>query len=325
MKAIWLLKLVLLVFVASCANDNDQGPTPDQGELIFQSGFEGDTQGIPEEAHLDIIGIDHVFDNPNNWEALDAHPNIGDFSLQYEGGDITERYARIVSGPEDSNNQTLLFWLDQPNVEDETGFKYKGRVQANIYNNNGIREMSHQVRMFLHEDFTILHQAPAPIYWLTVFEYWNNATWSGEGSKFRITVDIQKLSGDLGAPLNFGIHAQTFDEENNRTVIWEQSNTDFDIPIGTWFTVDVYFLEGDESDGRFTLKVTQKDGQSTDIFDIHDFTHHPADPAPNGLGHFNPMKLYTADDLINWVKTNDKTLQIYWDDFYLWQNRAPVD
>ncbi|MFT6679410.1 MAG: hypothetical protein ACJAZG_002090, partial [Granulosicoccus sp.] len=39
--------------------------------------------------------------------------------------------------------------------------------------------------------------------------------------------------------------------------------------------------------------------------------------------HFNPMKLYTSDELLNYMIANNGILQIYWDDFKLWKNHKP--
>lgn len=317
-----LLATISLMVVMSCSKPDKEIELLGE-ELIINSGFEGSVMGVPEEAHRDIIGIDETFSTPNDWDGLDRHANIGDFTLQYEGGEVSERKAVIIDDPDDPNNRVLHFWLHEPNVSDDDGNKFKGRVQANIYNNQGIRELTHRVKMKYHSDFSILKEAPATIHWLTVFEYWNNAPWTGEDHRFRITVETQKLETHSGAPLHFGIHAQTFDEENNKTEIWAFENRDFDIPIDQWLTVEIYYKEGDTDNGRFVMTVTTEGGMQQTIFNITHATHHPDDPSPDGLGHLNPMKLYTSDDLINWVNDQDRTLQIYWDDFSLWLNRPP--
>jgi len=56
---------------------------------------------------------------------------------------------------------------------------------------------------------------------------------------------------------------------------------------------------------------------------VTNFTHMTKDPAPNGLTGYNPMKLYTSKELVSYVKSQGKTLQIYWDDFKLWTNKRP--
>lgn len=316
-----IVVLFLITLLVGCESTDNEA-SPEIMELVFNSGFEG-VVGIPEEAHRDITGIDAQFGRPNDWDEFDRLPQIGDFTIQYEGGLSSERKAVIMEDPSDPSNHLLHFWLHEPNVEDDQGIKFKGRVQANIYNNQEIYELTQRVKMKYHPDFEVLREAPATIHWLTVFEFWNNAPWTGEDHKFRITVETQKLELQMGAPLHFGIHAQTFDEENNKTEIWAHENREFEIPIDQWLSVEIYFKEGNTGSGRFVMKVTPENGNQQTIFDITNATHHPDDPSPDGLGHFNPMKLYTSDDLINWVNEQDKTMQISWDDFALWLNPAP--
>lgn len=323
-----LLIIAVLFTALNCTSDlniseEDVNPQPVNQELIFHSGFEGGTQGIPSGAHFDLIGIDNSVAGPNDWvENLDDHPEIGDFTFQYEGGVESERYIRVIDDPTTSlDNKVLHFWLKEANVERD-GVKYKGRAQANIYNNPGIKELYQKVRLYVHEDFNILSQAPATIHWLTIFEFWNNATWGDANFPFRITVEVQKLKADLGEPLNFGIKAQVF-EEDDKITIWEEHNSNIDIPIGKWMTVEYYFLEGNEENGRFYLAITPEGEQKSVVFDIHNFTHHPEDLSPNGFNHINPLKLYTSKSLLDFVDSNDKVLQYYWDDIEFWLNKKP--
>lgn len=139
--------------------------------LIFQSGFEDDTI-IAKNGDADIVGADKKLTNHNDWvKDLDNHPNIGNFNIQFEGGDSSMRFARIVAEPGRTDNKILHFWLDQPNVK-----KSKGRIQANLYGNNGLRELYQSVRVFLPADFTAVRKYPKKIDWLTIVEFWNNIT-----------------------------------------------------------------------------------------------------------------------------------------------------
>jgi len=47
------------------------------------------------------------------------------------------------------------------------------------------------------------------------------------------------------------------------------------------------------------------------------------DTKPDGVTDFNPIKLYTSKPLIDYMRGQGKTLQIYWDDFKLWKNKQP--
>ena len=99
--------------------------------------------------------------------------------------------------------------------------------------------------------------------------------------------------------------------------MWEFHNGEFVVPIEKWMTFDVHFKEGNAEDGRFVLSITPEGEKATVVHDITNFTHHPNDPAPDGLSHFNPFKLYTSDDLINYITNSGNLLNVYWDDFKL--------
>jgi adenine C2-methylase RlmN of 23S rRNA A2503 and tRNA A37 len=43
------------------------------------------------------------------------------------------------------------------------------------------------------------------------------------------------------------------------------------------------------------------------------------DSNPDGVTQFNPMKMYTSKELIDYMKAQGKPLQILWDDFKLWR------
>lgn len=87
--------------------------------------------------------------------------------------------------------------------------------------------------------------------------------------------------------------------------------------------MDYYFKEGDNTSGKFYLAITPEGERKQVVFDLTKITHNTEDPAPDGVSDFNPIKLYTSKDLIDFMKSQQKTLQIYWDDFKLWKNRKP--
>jgi hypothetical protein len=60
-------------------------------------------------------------------------------------------------------------------------------------------------------------------------------------------------------------------------------------------------------------------GKKEMIFDVTNVTHNSTDAAPDGVTHFNPMKMYTFKELIAYLKQAGKSLNIYWDDFKLWK------
>lgn len=56
------------------------------------------------------------------------------------------------------------------------------------------------------------------------------------------------------------------------------------------------------------------------VFDVKNYTHNSKDAYPDGVTHFNPMKLYTSKEIVNYSKSKGKTLDIYWDDLKIWNN-----
>jgi hypothetical protein len=133
-----------------------------------------------------------------------------------------------------------------------------------------------------------------------------------------VTLGIDKPSTET-SELNFILNA----ENPGQKEIWNADNPRIKVPIGQWFTMEYYFKEGNQETGRFWMAITPAEGAKQVVFDVHNFTHMTQDPAPNGLTGYNPMKLYTSKQLINHVKAQGKTLQVYWDDFRLWKNKRP--
>lgn len=318
-----LMVVIALLILTGCKPGSIAKNEVNNGELIFQSGFEGDSKVVAHNSESDINGTDGTLQDHNDWvNDLDNHPNIGNFSLQYQGGDSTMRLAKIIPEPGNTKNNVLQFWLAAPNVDNS-----KGRIQGNLYGNNGLKEFYQSVRIFLHDDFNVVRQYPKQIHWLTIAEFWNNITWSQTVPyRFRITLGIGKLTADE-SDLHFILDAedcQLFpDDKQKYTTVWAESNKDIAIPIGKWFTMDYYYKEGNNTTGRFYLAITPQGGKKQVVFDLKKITHNTEDPNPDGVGDFNPIKLYTSKELIAYMKSRQKTLQMYWDDFKLWKDKKP--
>jgi len=232
------------------------------------------------------------------------------------------RYAKIIREPGNTSNHVLLFWLDQPNVDGQ-----KGRIQGNLYGNNGFYEFYQTERIFLHDDFNTVRTYPDKISWLTIAEFWNNITWSQTVPYgFRITLGIGKpvtTTSDLYFILDAQDCELFADGSQKYTTIWSETNQAVKVPIGKWFTLDYYYKEGNNETGRFYMAITPEGETKKVIFDLTKITHNTKDPNPDGVGDFNPFKLYTSRELINYMKSQGKTLQIYWDDFKLWKDKKP--
>ena len=90
------------------------------------------------------------------------------------------RLAEIAPDPVNPSNNTLQFWIKEPNSGNN------GRIQGNLYGNNGIYNLHYSVRLFLPGDFNILKNAPFDFRFMTLMEFWNNANWTDEDYMFRI-------------------------------------------------------------------------------------------------------------------------------------------
>jgi len=319
-----ILYLIILLFCSDCNSGQSEKNDQSKGEIIFHSGFEADSKVvIRNNGDADITGADKSFTDHNDWvESFDNHPNIGNFNLQYQGGDTTMRYAKIIPEPGNPSNNVLKFWLDAPNVGGS-----KGRIQGNIYGNNGLYEFYQSVRIFLHDDFNTVKEFPKAIHWLTLAEFWNNITWSQSVPyRFRITLGIGKEAG-AGNNLHFILDAQDcelFETGGQKyNTIWAENNKETDVPVGSWFTLDLYYKEGNAETGKFYLAMTTGKNEKKVIFDLTRITHNTVDPQPDGVGDFNPIKLYTSKELIDFMHSRGKTLQMFWDDYSLWKDRSP--
>jgi len=321
MKQATLFLLITIIFFSACAQEKQENFQKE--ELIFQSGFEPGSKVVVRENDADIVGKDNSHNENNDWvNDLDNHPDIGNFNLQYQGGDSTMRFAKIVPEPGNPSNHVLHFWLNEPNVDGK-----KGRIQANIYGNKGMKEFYQSVRIFLPNDFNTVRTFPDKIHWLTIAEYWNNITWSQSvPNRFRITLGIGKpVTGE--SDLYFILDAQDcelFEDGSQKyTTVWAETNPNVKVPIGEWFTAEYYYKEGDSINGKYVMTIQPDGGEKIIVFDLTKITHNTRDKNPDGVSDFNPLKLYTSKNLIDFMRSKGKTLQIYWDDFKLWKNKRP--
>ncbi|MEI6275291.1 MAG: hypothetical protein WCP08_04840 [Prolixibacteraceae bacterium] len=321
MKNISLIIVFQVFLFSACAQEKKVEIS--NGTLIFQSGFEPDSKVVPSGSDADITGTDHSLSDHNNWVTdLDNNPDIGNFSLQYQGGDSTQRFAKIIPEPGNPANHVLHFWLNEANVEAS-----KGRIQGNLYGNKGMKEFYQSERIFLPNDFNTVRTFPNIINWLTIAEFWNNITWSQTVPfGFRITLGIGKPVA-TESDLYFILDAQNCelfaDGSQKYTTLWSETNQKQKIPIGKWFTLEYYYKEGNAENGKFFLTIQPDGGEKVIIFNLTAITHNSKDPNPDGLSDFNPIKLYTSKSLIDYMRGQGKTLQVYWDDFKLWKDKRP--
>ena len=100
--------------------------------------------------------------------------------------------------------------------------------------------------------------------------------------------------------------------------MWEEINTNVAVTTGEWLTFETYFLEGDSTNGRYKVQVTDKQQNTNLLFDVENFTQHPNDFLNNGIASINPMKLYTSAGIIDGMTNSNSELSVYWDEFEFW-------
>ena len=286
----------------------------------------GDSFHGPRAQYEDVRGDDVTAPAPHDWNRFGHHPNLGTFRVYYEGGDATQRYARILADESDPTRNFLRFWIGKPNVTVDwsTGPERKARVQTEIYENRDLHEIHQSVRLRLSPSFALLERYPGTISWMTLMEFWNQPFWGDNHPyPFRISLSAVKPDASVGGKLFFGAHAQTKVGEQQFDTIWSAQEAAFPVRYGSWMKLDVYYREGDAARGRFVVAVTPEDGPRRVVIDVANFTHHPDNPAPGGLTHYNPMKLYTSAELVEFINARGEALQADWSDFSLWQNRRP--
>ena len=311
-KSLFLACIVILLSIG-CKSQN-RVKYPDL-PLLFQTGFEPSTRIIDNR----MTGKDETLKEKSDWEA-DIKAITRGLTINFTGGDASQRFAKIAVDPVNPKNHVMFFQLNEGWLN---GSSRLSRAQFDLYGfHKGLKEFYQTIKIFLPEDMKIIRKYPRQISWLSILEIWNNITWVQEVPYgFRVTLGLGKTTETESEQI-FILDAQNCELfENGRqryTTIWSEKNHDIKVPIGEWFTMHYYFKEGNADTGRFIVTIeTKKEGERT-VFDITNFTHNTYDPAPDGVTEFNPLKWYTSMDLANWMKEQGKSLQIYWDDFRLY-------
>jgi hypothetical protein len=296
-------------------HDSESESEPDERRLSLESGESVVVTGDGQTAVLQGPTV-----TASAWSSADAGFDVdpGRLTVQYQGGDESERVARVVGDPDDTANHVLEFLLRAANVRDAEGAPQKGRIQLNAYATESVRapEIRMKVRMKLADGFEQLRSFDRAFRWLTLSEWWNDAGWTGQAYPFRITLDVTKPAAQAGARLFFAVRAETLNVATRQwdTTVWSQVNTAVPVPTGRWVTLEYHFREGGANEGRFYLAMVPDGGTRVVLFDQRGWTHHPDNPAPDGLTHLNPVKLYTSKALIEHAAATGHPLRVHWDD-----------
>jgi hypothetical protein len=298
--------------------------------LRFASQFEAGTEFVtgPGYHQNDLAGRDRsmTVNVPADWVAdLDDSDRLGNFSLRYDCPEGGARAALIDDPTGGGRGRVLEFWLRDPSRPLK-----KGRVQTNIYGGEAdLNEITSAVKMYLHPDLAVLSNWSEALTWFTLQELWTNPDWNLIGKNFRISLSLGKRAGE-GQKLHWGLHSdeagkngETFFElESDERGLWASD------VLSEWITVVMHYKKGDAMTGRIRVKIVHADGTEQELFDQTAWTMHPSyAPEKTGLTHHNPMKLYTGEKTVDFIRTHapSRAAIIYWDDWEYWEGDAYSD
>jgi hypothetical protein len=186
----------------------------------------------------------------------------------------------------------------------------------NVYANDGVAEIYQTVRLRLDDGFETLSRLPQTFDWLTLSEWWNNAGWTGEAHPFRITVDLvnRGVNGQPGLFLHARATAKPPGGRRWTETLWTAQAGHWSFPVRRWVTVETWYRDGDARRGRFVVAVKAEGADRHVLLDVSNVTRHPQIATSDGLRHFNPLKLYTSQALIDAVRRDSPRLALQWSD-----------
>ncbi|MCE7053701.1 hypothetical protein LZF95_03355 [Algoriphagus sp. AGSA1] len=243
-------------------------------------------------------------------------------SFQYSKGNEENRYARVVRDPLDENNNVL-----DMNISSK-GLEARQRVQASFSSVPNLKEMRQTVRVFFSPDMEYLTQYQNAFTWLILAEWWNSAPkdWNTP-NVYRVSLRAVKAEGD-NKSLHFKVDAQSVTYSKQRPSVgtgaifkteWEKSNKKFIIPYGKWLTFEYHIKAGDNRNGLFYMAVTPDGGKKQVIFNLKGATQSLNYKNQQSYNFWSPMKLYTSDEISDFMFKNKKSLQVYFDDLKVWR------
>lgn len=267
------------------------------------------------EQYLDVTGVELKS------SAHRAGPQPGGFRLYCEGGDESQRTARIER---DASGAFLRYRITEPNVTlvGANGVQRKSRIQSELYGNRGLTNFYQTMKVRFSPDLARLKEFPESFGWFTLVEIWNQAFWTSEPYPFRISLGLTKPNEGSGE-LYFHADANLPLPTGKFKVVWHEVNNRFIVPFGTWLHTELYYQEGSESDGRLWFAVTPAGGSRQVLWDVRKSTHHPDNPHPNGVKQLNSLKAYTSDTIVDYLKSQGAVLQVDWADLRLHAGVTP--
>ena len=259
------------------------------------------------------------YDFSGTWDALKAVPTIA--SAYFNDIGTVPTYALQEVRPDPTGNGRKALWsqiiADDPNTSGTTRAQMSMRFTSGT--NLGIYHTSH--RMYIHPDFDFLKSYTLKkIDWSIIFEIWNEDGISkgifpdGDvAGSCRWSLSIENAG--TNKPWFWKIRADYMQPASLQNKgFWIYTNTTAPIPLGKWFTLDLYMKRGDGTSGNMIIKITPDGGTTTTLFNIANSTVYPGKPQLN-LYSWQPFKFYFNPVYLDYMRTNKKTLGVYYNDF----------
>ncbi len=297
MKGAAFFILLVIMINTSCSESGESEPA-----LYFRGGMDS----------VSVVNVGGTL-KFEGWPSLQNHELVNQFEFNNQGG-IAYAFEEITTNPFDVSEKVLRSVVldDDPNVSGTT------RAQATFLFNDGVvLDVYHtSIRMLIDEDVAFLKNYPGNISWFVIYEAWNDHvdTWDGDGAgSARWNLNLRKETS--GTELFWLAQAETMQPAAvEGDAIWAHENKTVPVPFNKWFTLDVYLKRGEGTNGRFLIKLTP-DGENTIVlFDVKETTIYPGHPEIRLLS-LQPIKFYFNDLYLDWMKSNNKTLACYYNDF----------
>ncbi len=311
-----LALLVAALIGAGCGGDGSSGDSAseDDSHVVHNPGFR--TEYEPDEtAGTPLVAITQL-----TVQNLGTGRSPIDFDIQYTGGSVPDRHARLVADPTQPGNHVLRFWLRNAVFPTAYQSHTLGRIQTEVEFPSPVEELYTRQRVYLHPDIAHFLSYPpdGDTWWLSIVfhELWAGAEWLGHPNSARLSLN---LAPDFDRGKLFFI--AFLDTTSTFETFWSEVNRDFALPIGEWFTLEIAYRMGNDASGRFILRA-QADSASapTTVFDVTNWTYSPYADQPGGTGpvgltHWNPQIMYSSDNVLHHIRDSGGVAQVYWDDF----------
>ena len=216
------------------------------------------------------------------------------YGIQYLGGSVADRHATLVPDPTRPGNHVLRFWMRNAAVPTKYKSHTLGRIQTKLGFPSPVEQLYSKQRVYLHPDIAHFLSYPpdGDKWWLSIVhhELWAGSEWQGHPNSARLSVNLW-ADFDRGKLFFIAFCDTTSTFEN----FWTEVNRDYALPIGEWFTLEIAYRMGNDSNGRFVLRAQADSASSpTTVFDVTNWTYSPYADKPGGTGpvgltHWNPQ------------------------------------